>query len=76
MARIIMVGECPATGAKVVSRFPFEIGICKCENPHVEVQFELAILPAKRHIKHLRQVAEFRNTSVRKLVAELLDIWL
>jgi hypothetical protein len=76
MTKLVMIGECSNCGATVVSRFPFEIGICHCSNPHREVKLQLAIIPAKRHMKQLRKVAGFRPTDIKKLIAELLDIWL
>ena len=76
MVKLIMVGVCPECGAQVTSRYPFQIGECRCKNPPVEVHLKLAIIPAERHIKKLREIAEFRKTSIKKLVIELLDIWL
>lgn len=71
-----MIGECLNCGVTVTSRFPFEVGECRCKNPPVQVPLRLAVLPAKRHIKQLREIAEFRHTNIKRLVKELLDIWL
>jgi len=71
-----MLGRCPNCGAEIVSRYPFEIGICHCRGNPVEVPLRLAIIPAERHIKTLEKIAEFRSVSIKKLIAELLDVWL
>lgn len=71
-----MVGACSECGAQVVGRFPFERKACHCKNPPIQVKLKLAIIPAERHVKQLKDIAEFRNTSVKKLVIELMDIWL
>ena len=73
MARIIMVGECPSCGTKVVSRYPFEIGICKCENPHVEVPLELAIILPPRYLRKIERVSKYSGVPVEKLVEALLE---
>ena len=76
MVKLVMLGRCPNCHATIVSRFPFQIGECKCKNPVVQVPLKLAIIPAKRHVKKLEEIARFRDVSVKKLIKELLDVWL
>ena len=76
MAKLVMLGRCPNCKRTVISRFPFEIGRCPDCNPSVEVPLKLAILPSKRHVEKLEEIAKFRDVSVKRLIKELLDVWL
>lgn len=56
----------------MIGRYPFEIALCKCENPPVEVPLELALIPAPRHVKKLREIAEHSGVPMEKLAEALL----
>ncbi len=72
LAKLIMVGQCPNCGAEVASRFPFEIGLCRCKNSPVEVPLQLAIIPAKRIMEKIEQVSSLSGVPVEKLVNAML----
>ena len=72
MAKLIMVGTCPNCGAQVVSRYPFEIGECKCENPHVQVTLEPALLLPPRYRRKLEQASKHSGIPMERLLDALL----
>ena len=73
MAKLIMVGQCPHCKKEITSRYPFEIGECKCRNPPVQFSLQLAIIPAKRHMKVIQRISELSGVPVEKLVNALLE---
>lgn len=72
MAKLIMVGECPNCGALITSRYPFEIGICRCSNPAVQVPLQLAIVMPPRFQKAIEVVEKHSGITGEKLLTELL----
>ena len=72
MAKLVMIGKCPNCGKVVQSRFPFEIGECKCENPPIQVPLEPALILPPRYMKKIEKVSELSEVPVEELVDALL----
>ena len=72
LVKLLMVGECQCKNpaVQVVSRYPFEFGVCpQCG---AEVPLQLAILPAPKIQKALMQVSEASGVPVEELAEALL----
>lgn len=67
-----MVGTCPECGAQVVSRYPFEIGICHCRGNPIQVPLQLAIIPAPKIQKAIQKVSDVSGVAVEDLTDTLL----
>lgn len=72
MTRLIMVGTCQCKNpvVQVVSKYPFELGVCP--NCKREVPLQLAILPAPKIRKALEKVSEASGVPVDQLAEALL----
>ena len=72
MAKLIMVGTCPNCGAEVVSRYPFEVGICRCSNPAVEISLKPVLELSGKLLDRVQRIADLSGIPLEKLVNSLL----